>query len=206
MMKVLGVSRISANGGKYRVRIEGQDDFVLYRGDLSRYHIRQDAEISEEVFARLQETLIKRAKIKALKLLEMSDRSEAGLKNRLASAGYPPCAVEAAAEYVKSYGYIDDGRFASYLVSSRKGQKSRAELQAFLRTKGLQNEQIEQALEAEYTAEDAVAAIQRLAEKRHYDPQKATVQEKQRLYAYLARKGFRYDDIRQVIQVSDGDA
>ena len=64
----------------------------------------------------------------------------------------------------------------------------------------------QEALDKSYTQDDAKEAIRRLAEKKHYDPERSTPQEKQKICAYLVRKGFRYEDVRQVIQVSDWNA
>ena len=150
--------------------------------------------------------MIKRARLRAMKLLEISDRSESALRKKLTDSGYTEEIAEDAVSYVKSFGYIDDRRLAANLVDSRKGQKSRAELKAWLMGKGLSKEQTEEALAASYTGSDAREAIQRLARKRHFDPGSATAPEKQRFCAYLARKSFRYEDIRQVIQVSDWNA
>ena len=69
-----------------------------------------------------------------------------------------------------------------------------------------QLQQAEEALEKAYTSDDAKEAIRRLAEKKHFDPGCATPAEKQKLCAYFLRKGYRYEDIRQVIQVSDRNA
>ena len=42
--------------------------------------------------------------------------------------------------------------------------------------------------------------------KKHFSPDTASDEEKQKMYAYLMRKGFRYEDVRQVIQVSGWNA
>ena len=47
--------------------------------------------------------LIKRARMRAMKLLEMSDRSEEALRKKLADGGYPEEIVENALSYVKVF-------------------------------------------------------------------------------------------------------
>ncbi|MBM6947711.1 regulatory protein RecX [Mordavella massiliensis] len=196
----------AGTGNRYRVYLDGQFAFVLYKGELSRYHIRPGRELEPKELEEIRALVIKRARLRAMKLLEISDRSESALRKKLTDSGYTEEIAEDAVSYVKSFGYIDDRRLAANLVDSRKGQKSRAELKAWLMGKGLSKEQTEEALAASYTGSDAREAIQRLARKRHFDPGSATAPEKQRFCAYLARKGFRYEDIRQVIQVSDWNA
>ena len=52
----------------------------------------------------------------------------------------------------------------------------------------------------------SIGPIPNMLRKKKYTPYDASVEEKRRIYAYLARKGFRYDDINKVLQVSDGNA
>ena len=55
---------------------------------------------------------------------------------------------------------------------------------------------IEQALEDEYSGEEE-QLIKRLLEKKHYDAETMGQKEKQRLYQYLMRRGFRSETIRR---------
>ena len=192
---------------RYKVYIDGKFAFVLYKGDLARYHLARGCEIPEETCRQIRrEVVLKRAKMRALHLLNDMGRTEAQLRAKLRQNHYTEEIVEETLAYVKSFGYLDDSRLAEHIVYSRKGQKSRVELQACLLRKGLSREQAEEALEKAYTSDDAKEAIRRLAEKKHFDPGCATPAEKQKLCAYFLRKGYRYEDIRQVIQVSDRNA
>ena len=71
---------------------------------------------------------------------------------------------------------------------------------------GIDKDEIEAAMEECYEKEDSVAAIQKLLEKKRFDPDQATPAEKQKIMAYLVRKGFGYEDIRRSIQVSEWNA
>ena len=145
---------------------------------------------------------LKQAKLKALNLLTDMDRTETQLRQKLKQKSYDDDVVEQAIEYVKSFGYIDDAKYARRFVENRKKTKSRQEISAMLSQKGLSREIITEALEICYRSEDAVEAIRYLVEKKHYSPEESTVKEKKKIYDYLLRKGFYYEDIRQVIQVS----
>ena len=70
-----------------------------------------------------------------------------------------------------------------------------------LTTKGVARDLIDAAFEECYEREDSTEAIRRLLEKKHYDPENATPEEKKKVMAYLVRKGFGYDDIRRTMQV-----
>ena len=75
-----------------------------------------------------------------------------------------------------------------------------------LREKGVSWEIIEEAMEECCDGDAAQEAIRELLRKRRYDPDTASPEETRKTLAYLMRKGFRYDDVRQVIQVSEWNA
>ena len=61
-------------------------------------------------------------------------------------------------------------------------------------------------LEKYYEGQDEHAAIQKLLEKKRFSKETATEEDKRKMYGYLLRKGFSYEDVRQVIQVSSWNA
>ena len=65
---------------------------------------------------------------------------------------------------------------------------------------------MERAFEECYESGEEKTAILKLIRKKKINPDEASPEELQKLYGYLARKGFRYDDIRQVIQYYDEKA
>lgn len=150
----------------------------------------------------MMEDVLKQAKLKALSLLTDMDRTEAQLRQKLKQKSYEEAVVEQTIEYVKSFGYIDDAKYAQRFVESRKKTKSKQEIVAMLKEKGVSRDLITLALEECYNSEDAVEAIRHLATKKHYSSEESSDKEKKKIYEYLLRKGFYHDDIRQVIQVS----
>lgn len=192
---------------KFKVYIDEKEAFVLYKGELSRYHIAEGQEIEEALFDKLyKEVVQKRARLRALHLLNAMGRTESQLREKLRQGGYSEKITEDAIAYVKSFGYIDDAAYAKNFIDSRKERKSRKELYALLKQKGVPSEIIEEAFEECYERDAAKEAITKLLEKKHYDPERAEWKETQKIMAYLTRKGFGYDDIKQVIQVSEWNA
>lgn len=192
---------------KYKVFLEEQFAFVLYKGELSRYKIQEGSELSQDTVKEIKkEILEKRAKLRAMHLLERMDRTEAELRNKLKRDLYPEDIVEIAMQYVISFGYIGDRAYAKRFVESRQHSKSKLEIKMSLLQKGISKEIISEVLEEYYDDEDESAAIQKLLEKKRFSPATATEEEKKKIYGYLLRKGFSYEDIRQVIQVSSWNA
>ena len=144
----------------------------------------------------------KQAKKKALRLLEQMDRTEEELRLKLRQKGFTEQATEAAIDYVKSFRYIDDVSYAERFVQSRQKQKSRKEIYMTLCQKGIEREIIEHALELCYAEYSEVDTIQNILDKKRVSVSECSTADKQKFYNYLARRGFKSEDIRQVIQVS----
>lgn len=187
---------------KYKVFLDEQFAFVLYKGELSRYYIKDEAEVTPEVYAKIrEEVVLKRAKLRVMHLLQDMDRSEEQLRLKLKQSLYTEDIIEAALQYVKSFGYIDDSNYARRFVESRKKTKSKKEIYAALCQKGIDKYTIQEALELCYKDVDEKDAIQKLIEKKHVEIDNMSDKEKKKICEYLMRKGFRYDDICRVIQV-----
>lgn len=197
------VTRVEAvTKTKYKVYVDGQFAFIMYKGELSRFHIAEDQELSQEIYEKIRtEVILKRAKLRAMHLLNDMWRTEAQLREKLTRNEYPVDIVEAAISYVKSFGYINDYEYARSFIESRKERKSRREIYMQLVGKGVSRELIDEAFEESYEREDSTEAIRRLLEKKRYDRENTTPEEKKKIMAYLVRKGFGYDDIRRTMQI-----
>ena len=150
--------------------------------------------------------LERKAKLRAMRLLERMDRTEAQLRRKLREDAYPEDVIDAAIQYVASFGYIGDAGYARRFVQSRQQSKSKREIREALMQRGVSKDLIDQALEEGYEDADVSAAICRLLRKRHFDAETATDVEKKKMMGYLIRKGFRYEDVLKILQVSSWNA
>lgn len=189
---------------RFRVFVDGQSAFTLYKGELERYHIEVDAELDEEVRQEiLQKVILKRAKARALHLLNDMGRTEAQLRTKLLQGGYPAEITEEAVAYVKSFGYVNDSEYARSFIEGRKNKKSQRELYAALCRKGISGEEAKQALDEYYGREDSKSAMEALLRKKKFEPDTADYIQKQKMAGYLMRKGFGYDEIRRVMDIHE---
>ena len=136
---------------------------------------------------------------KAMRLLVSRDRSEQELRERLEQEGFGSEETEAAVEYVKSFGYINDSRYAENYVMSAGSKKSRAALRLFLQEKGIAGDTIENALSE--LPGDETDLIFQLTVKKAGEPHKMEEKELRRTYGYLARKGFSSGDIWKTLRL-----
>ena len=192
------VSKVEACGrNKSKVFLEEGFAFVLYRGELERYGICEGSEISRKLYQTIEEEILApRARDLCLRLLGDSDRSEHQMRERLAREGFPQTVVGRVMDYLREYRYTDDRRMAAYYVESRGRVKSKRQLAWELREKGIDPETAREALEKAPPEEEA---IRRLIERRTGGRTPGSRKEWQKLYGYLGRKGFSFEEIRRVL-------
>lgn len=187
-------------GQKIYVNLEDGRRFLLYTGDIRRYRLVEGEELSDTLLDTImEETVYRRARQKAMAVLKRSDQSELQLRKKLKMAEYPEDIIERTIEYVYSYHYLDDARYASQYVRYKSGVKSRRQLENELRQKGLGKEEIEAAFEE--TPPDDTEAIRRAIRKKTANPGELSYEEKQKIAASLYRKGFGQEDIRRELQM-----
>lgn len=187
--------------GRQRIRLDDGTVFSLYPKEARMLQLEPAADVClepEQFEELLQQVLIPRARRRAMHLLERMERTEAQLREKL-TGDYPQEAVDAAVEYVKSYHYVDDLRYACNYVRCRRKEKSRRQLMMELYQRGVPGSLVQQALEEAYGEEDETMKIERWLQKKHYEAGQADVKQKQRMYQFLVRKGFRAEDILRVL-------
>lgn len=147
----------------------------------------------------------KRAAEKAMNLLLSQDRTRKELSDRLYRAGFSESAASYAISYVESFGYIDDYRYASNYLSFHKGDRSRKELRYKLMNKGVPTEIISEVF-MEYEPEDELSALRRQLMKKLRDRSldEMEYKDREKVVAYLARKGYAVPMIRRVMQEESG--
>ena len=185
---------------RYKVYVDGQFAFVLYKGELFKYQIRKDEEVSEETITRIKnEVLIKRAKLRAMHLLNAMPRTEQQLREKLAQNEYPEDVIDAAVSYVKSFGYINDEAYVRNFIISKRNSKSKREIVMLLGQKGLRGEMVDNIVEEMYAEESELSTIKEIMRKKRWNPSEMEEKEKQKMFGYLMRKGFSYEEIRRAI-------
>lgn len=179
---------------KYRIEIDQDITFVLYRGELRKYDIREGEELDPLVYEEITEKLLpKRATLRVMNLLKSRPYTEYQLRQKLLRGGYSETAIEAAISYVKSYHYVDDYQYARDYIEYHKESKSKQKLTQTLMAKGLSKNLIQECFEeivGDQGEDIEKEQILKILRKKNYDPEQWTYEEKQRLMASLYRKGF----------------
>ncbi|MCM8790002.1 MAG: recombination regulator RecX [Candidatus Omnitrophica bacterium] len=141
------------------------------------------------------------AKNYAFLLLKYRLRSENEIYQRLKKKNFPEAVIKKTISFLKEKGFIDDELFAKSWINSRlKKSLGLKRIRSELKLKGLDSGLIEESIskaKENYSQEQAAAEIaqKRVLKLKGIEPKKA----RQRLYAYLLRRGFSPDIIIDVM-------
>ena len=140
----------------------------------------------------------------ALKLLGFRARSEAELQRKLLQKGEPAPEVDEVITRLREQKLLDDADFARQFARAKLlgSGSSRVRIKQELWRKGVARDVADRALVELRDDEgiDPAAAIQRVAEKKWKTLAKLDrITRGRRLYAFLARRGFNPDEIRNAM-------
>ena len=190
---------------------------------------RMENNTSEEKGISAEELLLC-GKKRAMQLLERRDYSRKELTEKLMRDGYEDELLTEIIAYLDAYHYLDDVRYAGMLIRGRKTAKSRRELIYYLKTKGISDEDIESAMQADYHMREEnlsgffygeegsnpeevfqeeqespeLTAIRKQLNKYHVTKEilsEISYEEKQKLAAKLYRKGYSQENIRRELDM-----
>ena len=201
-MTVTAIEEITKT--RSRVYLDDAFAFVLYKGELRKYHMETGRDVDAETVRELQTKILpKRARLRAMNLLKTGRYTEKQLLDKLLAGGYGQELAGDAVAYVKSYRYVDDRQYASDYIMCRMGRCSLREIEQKLFQKGIGRElfrAVLEELEADEAVPDEEAAVRRLMEKKHFMAAGNDEKEARRIYGYLCRKGFSPELVRRVMR------
>lgn len=185
--------------GRYKIYLDEQFAFVLYKSELNYFKIELGKELAEEDYIKIKEEIIlKRAKKRTLYLLKKMDRTEQELRNKLKDGFYTEDIIEKAIEYVKGYNYINDESYVQRFIEYKSKFKSKLEITSQLKQKGISKEVINCIYDS--IEIDESNAIIKLIKKKVSNINEIDYNQRRKLYMYLCRKGFQYEDIDKAIE------
>ncbi len=189
-----------ARPGRVRVEIDGTFAFELSRKVITAKSVTEGESLS---VARRRELEGIAAREAAISLLARRERSRVELSAALKRKGFTPALVESTLAQLEQEKLQSDTRFANAWVATRRrlSPRGRVALAFELRQKGISRPEIDAALQ-KYTPTDERSALRELIGARlaRLTPSSRDQQKiKQRLLGFLARRGFAYEDIQQVI-------
>ena len=175
--------------------------FVLYKSEAARFHIEEGSDLSEETYERIkEEILLKRARDRALYLLQSQGRTQAEMIGKLQNDGYPDDITREVMSFLSEYHFVDDSAYTENYIHVNKGRKSPRQMAYELQQKGVDKAKISQILEENPVDEEETARA--LLKKKTGGQIPEDWKERQKLAAFLGRKGFSFDVIQRVLRNS----
>lgn len=211
-MKITDISLQARNPDRVNVSVDGKYRFSLDVFQVGQLGIKIGKEYSDDEIAEIEtESEFGKLYARALEYCLMRPHSVREVKDYLyrktlttkyksrqgeikEKKGYSPLLTDRVLEKLQHKRYVDDEQFARWWVETRNQTKgtSLRKLTAELKLKGVNNGIIEEVM-ADSSRSDDDELAKMIAKKRHKYP------DDQKLVAYLARQGFRYDDITSAL-------
>lgn len=199
------VTAIKELSGRRRlVYINYEPAFALYSSEIKKYDITTDISLSDTIYNDIIHNILdKRAIARAMNLLVSKDYSEHELHIKLQDSYYPLECIEQAITYVKSFGYLNDERYAANYIAFKALTKSRKQIELFLSGKGIDKHIIEHECDLYYSENEEAELEQILSVMRkkadRFD--ELGYKEKCKLMNYFYNKGFNSDNIKKALDI-----
>lgn len=135
---------------------------------------------------------------KALTHLSATQKTEKQIRDFLTKKGYLPAVCDYVMEKLRSYHFVDDGAYAESYVGFAAKRKGGKLIRMELRGRGINDTEIDAALEnldEEQELQTAIGILEKYMRGKVCD--KATLQ---KAYRYLMGKGFDYEIIRLALK------
>lgn len=193
---VTGITDI--NSKKVRIQINYDEYIALYKGEARRFHIEEGCLVEEKAYGQIMnEILPKRARERCFNLLAQKNMTELELRKKLTDSYYPSEIIDSTISCLKRNHLIDDEFYADNFVSFHQKNKSIRQIKQELSKKGIDRETVCRIIEDNPIDEEQ--NIARILEKKHFDAENATPEERTKICGYLLRKGYDYDKVRRMI-------
>ena len=142
-----------------------------------------------------------KARISAFRLLKYRLRSENELRQRLRKKKIPEDIIEETVLFLKEKKFIDDRQFARLWTDSRlRGNLGLRRINIELKQKGLRQELIDETIDEMRRSYDEEKIVYALAQEQWKKLKKLTRDKaRQRLYAWLLRRGFSVEAVIDTI-------
>ncbi len=185
------------------VHLDGAFAFGCHVNVIARFRLREGMELSPEQVRQIEQGEIRQECLDdALRYLQSRLHSRMELRRKLMRREYGESVIDSVLDDLQRMGYVDDEQFARTRAQSAATYRHYGRRRAFMELlkAGVATEVAELALEAVYGQHDTLESARQFAQKQaprlaRLDPMVA----RRRLAGMLQRRGFAYEDVKQVI-------
>lgn len=200
-MIITKIEKQKNNNKRYSIFIDNEFAFGIDEIDLLYYKLKENEPLDNEKYEYiLNKLLLKRAKDKALKYLGYKMRSKNQVIKKLQEYEFPPNVINKVIKVLEKYNYINDEDFAKAFIKDKLNLKGHGvfKISYDLKMLGVDEEIFKKYLyNEEFINEEKKAKDLLLKKLGNKNIEDLDYKEKQKIYAYLARRGFSYDSIKK---------
>lgn len=198
-MKITSIEQQKNNPERYSVFIDNKFAFGLDSVDIFNFKLKINDEISAEKYNIIMEQCVfLKAKNKAIKYLGYKARTEKEIYKKLLTEYYPSDIIEKTITFLKKYNYVNDENYARAYITEKFNIKGYGikRLTYELKSRGIESSIIENII---YELNDEIDEKHKAVEllnKKIKGEKNIDYKLKQKLYGYLARRGYNYSVIK----------
>lgn len=205
MKKITKISR-QQNGERYNLFLDEEFFCGITEDTLVKLRLNKGMMVDEAALAKIaREEMNNKCFNYAVFLLGKRNYFEKVLMDKLKEKEYDEEAISFAMEKLHSYSYLDDERLSMAFVNDKKrfSKKGPRYIASVLKTKGVDQETIQEALAANYHEDEALENCKSLVYKK-LDYYRRKVEDqyilKGKLYGFLAQRGYDSEIIKRAIE------
>lgn len=201
--KVTDIEAQKKNAERVNVYINDEFAFPCSLELVYKYGLQKGKVVQEEnLKAIAEEDSFLMGKSYALRCIERTYKSEVQVKDKLIAKGYEEKVIIRVIDFMKSYEFIDDNRYAEAYIKEKMRTSGRNKIKFALSKKGIAENIIQEKLEVLLkSGEKEVALV--LGEKKLIQLMKSE-KDRNKLYKklgdFLVRSGYSFDIVSEVVQ------
>ena len=192
------VTKLEPFGSRVKIYINNDFAFVLYKGEISKYGLKEGQEIPSNTYSVIMNKLFDRGKERALYMLDKSYKTKRYVMDKLKAGLYPESIIDKVVSFLEEINLINDLRYAEMYIDYKRGSKSKKQIVQDLYVKGVDKKLIDQAFEeSDFTDNES---LKKYIEKRKNKYDLSDRKDIQKFYSYLVSKGYSYGDVKDALR------
>ena len=192
------VTKLEPFGSRVKIYINNDFAFVLYKGEISKYGLKEGREIPSNTYSVIMNKLFDRGKERALYMLDKSYKTKRYVMDKLKAGLYPESIIDKVVSFLEEINLINDLRYAEMYIDYKRGSKSKKQIVQDLYVKGVDKKLIDQAFEdSDFSDRES---LNKYIEKRKNKYDLSDRKDIQKFYSYLVSKGYSYGDVKDALR------
>lgn len=203
-MIVTAIKQQKNDTSRYSVFIDDTFAFGLIKDDIAYFKLKEGCEINAEKYNFITDNLVYiKAQSAALNYISYKSRTKKEVLRKLTELEYGETMIEKVLCFLEKYNYVNDKSYSeSYIRESvRLRPRSAFLLKMELAQRGVDANIIDQAL-LENELDEKQGAL-RLLKKKVKDFSHMDEKERRKAFAFLQRKGYSYEVIKEAFQICE---